>query len=327
MNLGAEMDEKILHHKFVKLGNNRRRLTNELLALLPEIYEREIYRKYAKTIEEYAGKFGGLSRGVVSKRLRLEKYVKDKPELRDAIRTEGVHKVALIASLATMENDGFLADKVKNMSKPALQELSKELRSKQEGNAIATFCKAVPIKITIELDEEMSFSFLKLKQKFTRQISSNVQHLSNKEAMKIMMRQLLQTDQKVIPGDSSIKAEQNLHSECDKQKIQTNSKIKVKTKTVKSRYVSIHLRRNFLNQTADRCAYPNCNKPAEVFHHTERFAESKNHDSIKPLCKIHHEFMHNGLVMNQTKNQSDWQLGLNGKLTYSDHFYRHFRKT
>ena len=33
--------EKALHVRFVKLGNDRRRLTNELLALLPEIFERK----------------------------------------------------------------------------------------------------------------------------------------------------------------------------------------------------------------------------------------------------------------------------------------------
>lgn len=122
-------DEESLHLKFVKLGSDRRKLTNELLALLPEIYEKKIYRKYAATIVEYAGKFGGLSKGVVLKRLRLEKYLEEKPLLKEAIKTEGVHKVALVANLATAETEAIWVDKLKNMSKAAVQELSKERRN------------------------------------------------------------------------------------------------------------------------------------------------------------------------------------------------------
>ncbi len=75
----CEISEKDLHRKFRKLGMERRRLTNQLVALLPEIYERGIYKKYAATIVEYAGKFAGLSKSVVMKRLRIEKFLGGKP--------------------------------------------------------------------------------------------------------------------------------------------------------------------------------------------------------------------------------------------------------
>ena len=191
ISYGEASLDKILHNQFLKFGNSRRKLTNELLALLPEIYERKIYKKYAATIIEYAGKFGGLSKGVVLKRLRLEKYLKDKPKLKEAIKTEGINKVALVASLATAENEAAWLDKVSNMSKAALQELSKEVRRNEEGRGIkdnkglneslfenldsdlnTTPCKAVPTKITIELDEEMTFLFLKLKRKIGKNLSN-----------------------------------------------------------------------------------------------------------------------------------------------------------
>ncbi|MDP2642534.1 MAG: hypothetical protein Q8P62_01680, partial [Candidatus Peregrinibacteria bacterium] len=126
--------DKELHREFLKLGANRRKLTNELLALLPEVFDRKIYLKYAATIIEYAGKFGGLSKGVVLKRLRLEKYLSDKPKLRDAIKTEGIHTVALVASVATADTEEAWVDKLKNMSKNAIQELSKEVRNKEIEN-------------------------------------------------------------------------------------------------------------------------------------------------------------------------------------------------
>src|SRR3989338_7235853 len=119
-----------LHKKFVELGRARNKLTNEMLAILPEIYKSGVWRKYADSIVEYAGKFGGISRGVVEKRLRLEKNLEDKPELKAMIREEGVHKVAIVASLASAETDSFWADTVKNTSKSALVKLGKELRSK-----------------------------------------------------------------------------------------------------------------------------------------------------------------------------------------------------
>ena len=63
-----------LHQQFVKLGRERNKLTYQLLALLPEIFEQRIFRQYGcTTIEEYAGKYAGLSKSVVQKRLRIEK--------------------------------------------------------------------------------------------------------------------------------------------------------------------------------------------------------------------------------------------------------------
>ncbi len=195
--------DKELHLEFLKLGNSHRKLTNELLTLLPEIFERKIYQKYAATIVEYAGKFGGLSKGVVLKRLRLEKYLKNKPLLKEAIKTEGVHKIALVASFATEETESLWLDKVKNMSKNAIQELSKEVRSKGMNERISYerslfdeeipdpnadsstgfllgHCEAVAPKIVIEFDDEMITKFLRLKKKFG-------EYLSNKELMRRMM--------------------------------------------------------------------------------------------------------------------------------------------
>ena len=310
-------DQKKLHKTFVKLGNDRRKLTNELLALLPEIYEKEIYKKYAGSIVEYAGKFGGLSRNVVLKRLRLEKYLKDKPKLKGVIKTEGLHKVAMMASLATHENEEFLVDKLRNMSKSAIQELSKEMRSKQVDKEIGLFgndflnaadepnCKAVPQKITIELDEEMSFLFLKLKKKIGK-------NLSNKEIMKKILEMAENkqpTDQKTLPGD--------------------NSKIAITNYTLAkpiTRYIPSRIKKQIMIKTNGKCSYPNCNKPAEVFHHAERFAEKSSHDSLKLLCKIHHEFAHNGLIKNEKKEVDHWEFGLGSKgLSGIDERYRSHR--
>lgn len=323
-----KITDREIHQTFVKLGNNRRLLTNELLAMLPEIFERGIYKKYARTIEEYAGKFGGLSGLVVRKRLRLEKYVKDKPNLREAIATEGVHKVALVASLATVKTDAAWADKVRNMSKPAIQELSKEVRWRMEVNqglfgdgggekkCKTTLCGAAPQRIRVELEGDLFFMFLKLKKKYGEK-------LSNQEVMKKIFEENLDEQNEKVEKMKAVKFEQK-NANCQSVKSVPGDTFAKS----KSRYSSVRLRRNLLQKTAGRCSYPECQRPAQTFHHTDRFANSRSHESLKPLCKIHHEFMHNGLIQNEKYDVKEWQLKIkNEELEKIDRLYRVYRNS
>lgn len=364
--------EKSLHLKFVKLGNDHRCLTNELLAILPEIYNRRIYKKYAATIIEYAGKFGGLSKGVVLKRLRLEKYLQNKPLLREAVRTEGVHKVALVAALATPETEKAWLNKVENMSKAALQELSREVRGQREmglenglgmglvatgvgesgspgfcavgdvigsglsanfGGNVTFPCRAVPVKITLKLDEEMTFAFLSLKKKLGK-------NLGNKEVMKKILEMAQnsarginaqkntdKTESEVAENGSGIGGEAARKGCTARQKIAGTEEyvgtvrlvpgdnfpkavvVDLATQAV-TRHISAGRKCSALAETNNHCSYPNCNRPPEVFHHTERFALNQSHESIKPLCKIHHEFTHNGLILDENQPCENWKMQL-----------------
>ena len=272
---------KDIHKQFVKLGRERNLITYKLLALLPKIFESKIYREHGcATIEEYAGKFAGLSPGVVKKALKLDEKLEDKPCLQAAIETQGVHKVAIVANLATPETDEVFADKVQHMSTSALQELSRDVRGKKE-------------KIKIELDEEMEFMFLKLKKQLG--ISSN------KEAL----RQILKTQQKPqIVTKNTAEKRDNSKKPC-------------------SRHVPVAKKR----QAGDHCSFPGCNKPAEIFHHRERFADNKSHDSVVALCREHHEYAHNGLIANEHDDPSIWKLKIEGAPTeQSDILYRKYRQ-
>jgi len=85
------------------------------------------------------------------------------------------------------------------MSKSALETLSKELR----GGEYIKPCKAVAQTITIDLDEEMTFQFLKFKKKF--------KNLNNKEVMQKLLEQAEEpTPQsslaKLIPRDEQAKS-------------------------------------------------------------------------------------------------------------------------
>jgi hypothetical protein len=207
-----------LHHEFIRLGSMRHKLKNRMLAILPEIYKSGIYKKYAGSIVEYAGKFGDIAKTTVMKRLRLEKNLEDKPFLKAVIEKVGVHKVALVAKIATAETDKIFAEKVENMSRVAVQSLSKELRARGErigggglnkaywaaenGSGQLNFegyvsgesleqvnldsnhgqlCRAVPRTAKIELDEESTFFLMKLKAKLGK-------HLSDKEFLKLVLK-------------------------------------------------------------------------------------------------------------------------------------------
>jgi hypothetical protein len=315
--------QKDLHKEFVLLGRERNKITYKLLALLPEIYKQQIYKKYnCMTIIEYAGKFAGLSKQVVLKALKLHENLKDKPFLQKAIETQGIHKVALIAKIATPETDKAFADKVENMSAAAIQTLSKELRQeagvKEEDievasdRAVVKKCQAAPTKMTIELDPEMQFLFLKLKNKMDKS-------LSNKEALRIMLQMI--TDQ-----NKAKQQNKNLVKKFFEEKNDSPEKIcPNKTKT-SSRYIPVKIKKEAINKTNGKCSYPNCSKPAEIFHHPDRFSNSKNHESIISLCKIHHEFAHNGMIKNEKTDPKNWQLQIsNQQPLFTDELFRKYR--
>ncbi|NIA02173.1 MAG: hypothetical protein GWP15_02210 [Nitrospirae bacterium] len=305
-----------LHKKFVQLGRQKFKLTNEMLHILPEIYESGIYKKFASTIVEYAGKFGGIPRSTVEKRLRIEKHLYDKPKLKEAIKTVGLNKVAMVVTLATPENEGALAYKIGNMSKPAVQTLSKELRQKNaEGLSGDMICEAKPEKIKLELDEEMTFLFLKLKKKWGG-------NMSNREVMGMILGRVVEaefarknrkTEMESVPtamAGSSTGENSTKERGCGE-----TAKPKAET-----RYVSAHKRWEELGD--GKCKYPGCNKPAEVFHHRDRFSQSRSHESIIALCHDHHEFMHNGLV-----DEQNWRLDVRGQVDErADIMYRKCRQ-
>jgi hypothetical protein len=253
---------KNLHKQFVQLGRERNRITYKLLALLPQINEQKIYQQHGyANIYEYAARIAGLSSGVVSKALKLEEKLKDKPHLQKAVETQGINKVGIVVGLATKENEKELAEKVIHMSKPALQEYSKEARGK------------ATTKWQVELDEEMMFMFLGLKKKFGK-------NLSNKECLRKILEEMNENQTK------------NTKPQPQAQKIQEIPGDFSKPRMKITRYIPVHNKRNL----SDKCSHPNCHRPVEIIHHVNRFSTNPNHKNLTSLCKYHHEFAHNGIT-------------------------------
>lgn len=83
--------------------------------------------------------------------------------------------------------------------------------------------------------------------------------------------------------------------------------------------------RKFLNSKfGNRCAFPSCRKPWYELHHTKRFSLTKRHlpEELVPLCKIHHELAHVGVIKNEQLETSLWDLDLcekkNGEIAKID---------
>lgn len=292
-----------LHYEFVKLGSQRHALKNRLLYILPDIYESGVWKKYAGSIVEYAGKFGDIARTTVLKRLRLEENLENKPFLRAAIEKVGVHKVAMVAKIATPETDKALAEDVLNMSKMAVQSLSKELRT-----------GAVAITKKIELDEETTFLFMKLKAKMGK-------HMSDKEFLKMMLEKL---------DKDEFHQKNGRVVENEVPKSVTGETFPKKPNAPTGRYIPVAQKRPAVAQTKGKCGYPNCNAPYQVIHHPHRFSLSHSHDSIIPLCKTHHEFAHNNLIQNETQKPREWGISViqspNKKNWPADLLYRKYRQ-
>jgi hypothetical protein len=382
--INDNLSMKFLHQQFLILGRERNKITYKLLALLPQIYKQKIYEKHGyATIYEYAGKLAGLSYSTVQKALNLEKKLENKPLLQKAIEKHGVHKVAIIANLATPKTEKMFVDKITNMSKPALQQLSKELRGK------------IQTSWQIEMDEEMMKTFLKLKKNLGK-FGSN---LSNKEALRRMLKKWVEAEgsghfqssrcddyffendgnkrsrfddyfcentenqakvamvkieepQRQVEKDQVFTGDfcEDKLSRCDDYFCENNKNelshsddylcennkneskvVMVKTeesqrqaekgrvftgdfcenelsrcddyfcennKNESSRYIPVAKKRLVLAKTNGGCSHPNCQNPAQVFHHQVRYCQSKSHESVIALCRIHHEFAHNGITEN-----------------------------
>ncbi|MFA5829907.1 MAG: hypothetical protein WC843_05460 [Candidatus Gracilibacteria bacterium] len=76
-----------------------------------------------------------------------------------------------------------------------------------------------------------------------------------------------------------------------------------------TRHILVETQRQLKVQYYEMCGYPGCNKPAENKHHTKRFSLEHVHEAIVPLCKIHHQLAHHGLIKNEEMVPIDARTG------------------
>ncbi len=124
------MTDKELWKLGLTYGGNARNWKKKFVALLPEIARRGLYKAHGfASVFEYAAKVGGVGKRTVEYIFQVQKHIEDKPALKEILPKVGVHKMRVVATMATQENQGELAKKVQTMSKPALELYAREQKA------------------------------------------------------------------------------------------------------------------------------------------------------------------------------------------------------
>lgn len=300
--------------------------------LLPEIAKAGIPEKLGfENIYDYALKVGGLPFSTVARALRLKKRLEDLPKLYDAIEKVGISKVEIVARVANKETEDFWADKALNMSRAGVETGVKEeifhTGVKFEGESRP--CFAAPEKVKISLSAEAQKSFNRLKKQMGIGVGVN----ANEKAMEIILKKL----EEYVGRFGGVKELESLGTklgvgcvkevdaggvECVggvkvvesggtngtgmKEKSHANLK-KQESKKKITRQASTQEKREVEKRSEKICEYPGCTKAIENLHHKERFANKKSHKTLIALCKVRHEIVHNGFIINELDEVIDWR--------------------
>lgn len=333
INNVAKMTDKALLKLCKYYGKNVLIWNHRFGSLLPEIFKRRLYKRAGCcSIHEFAAKTAGMGRETVDRILNLDRELIDKPVLKGLIPEFGWSKVQIVASIATKETDGIWAEKIKLMPKSSLVAYVKECRKLGEVDLAGDLtgpmsenqqnltCISVleneiePEKqkenvmwnnISFPVDPETEFKLRELKQKLEK---DRRQPVTFNEVIKYMFQKL---DQKLEVATGEQK-----EAEYTKERTEEFTQL-----PAKSRYIPAKTRYLLEEKYHHRCAYPGCNMPFQVLHHTERFADAKNHDATKivPFCKRHHDIAHAELIANERQSVSEWGVNLGRPiLSWSD---------
>lgn len=258
-------DEKLLKlcEKFGKRALVWRR---KFTGLLPEVNRRRLYElRGCGSIFEFAAKLGGLSEQQVRRALNLSYEFRNKPALQALLAngTVGLSKLARVASIATPENELELAEKVKLLSKAALETLVRDehIFEGQNGLSKALFeVKSVPGHTTFELSAAVIEKLNELQSQ-----GQDVNYI------------LLELLEKRCKGIAQKKAQ-----------------LSQAAQTTNSRHIPVLIKRVLQEEFGQKCSIKTCSKPAADIHHTQRFSLSHTHDPLylAPLCKEHHQLAH-----------------------------------
>lgn len=259
-------DEK-LYQLCKRYGTQARRWRQKFIGLLPEVNRRKLYEKKGCTsIFEFAAKLAGLSQDQVRLALNLEKRFSDKPALKSLL-VEGeasLHKLERVASIASVDNEQELAEKVKLLSKSALATLARDERyfENKNGQSKPLFGSKSPPGQTLNFE---------LSQEIIEQL--NELHVQGKDVNQLLAGLLNERKQKIEQQKEELSAAA-VHTE--------------------SRYLPAKVRTFLKEEYGEKCSIKTCLRPAAEIHHTQRFSLASTHDPkyLAPLCHEHHSIAH-----------------------------------
>lgn len=289
-----KFSDKELYDYCKQVGFNARVWTRKFIAALPEVAKRRLYKKYGYcSIHEFAAKMAGVSHNNVDEVLRIDEKLKDMSKIKSLIAEKGLNKVRLVANIVKPETENFWIEKIQKMTLSSLRIfINEKFRFKTEASDSAMFSqKQAQIDLfdsenfRSQEDDASTVERMKNKKTFTIQIEDEVEFELRK------FKKILEKEKKEpVDWNFALKemAKRALKDEGSKQKQVRVSKQKVNI----SRYIPAKNRHDLEQKYHGHCAYTGCNKPAEHIHHKDGFAAARNHENIIPLCKNHHDFVH-----------------------------------
>ena len=294
--------DKIFHDRFVSYGLNAKEWMRKCAFLLPEIERRKIWQKKGfSSIFEYATKLAGMSHKTVIDSLRILKKIEDKPNLQQVVLQKGINCIKPVIAIVTKENEKYWAEKAKAMSKNTLAVFVKGLRCSKSFN----FPQQQGI---FNEDGETGLSKDKKQNTFDYKNSSHA-NTSNNTGTIISMELSFETALMLekLKGQGSWDELMKEFIKIREKKIESEKPESIKTN---SRHIPNAIKSHVLAKTNGSCAFPGCVKPAEILHHTKRFALQKEHepDFIVGLCKAHERLAHLGLIENEDMVPEKWKI-------------------
>lgn len=318
----AHLTDQNLYHLCITYGARALEWRRKFIGLLPEVNRRKLFeRKGFESIFVFAKKLAGLSEEQVRRVLNLEERFNTMPGLQRLLINGEVsmNKLVRVASIANTENEKFLVENLKVLSKSAVETLVRDEK----------FVRAENSDIRVSLNEGQNGLFeAKVESESvpghrSRRvdfIKSNgrisAENLCRSQALNLspeVHSKLLELQQKGLNlNQLLLEFLRKREAEIAWKKEEVSRKVlrREEQKIQKTEEISEYILKNPLKtyrpglpasvkkilqeEYGEKCAIGHCHKPAENIHHTLPFSISRSHDPrfLIPLCKEHHELQH-----------------------------------
>lgn len=303
----AQISDRELYEKCKLYGANARTWAKKFAAFLPEVEKRQLYKKHGfYSIFEFAAKLAGMRRETVLEVLRVARKLEDMPFLKAQMETEGWGKLKVIANIATPENEKNLAEKVKEMSKATLETFVNELK-KQNHELVKNRPGAETAGPQLIDAEHMGPPRISVRMPLKPQTELRLRQLQKK----LSREQKAPVDFNEVIETLLDAYEKRPRAETKKSKHTSTappSKIAARElPKISSRYIPAKVKKLVTMEHGGRCAYPDCKKLPEIYHHTRHF--------LAPLCKNHERLAHHGLIENEEQPPEQWQVKIEADKT------------
>jgi hypothetical protein len=307
-----------LHEEFQHCGQNIKLWMRKCEAMIPEIARRNVWKKKGfENIYAYARLLAGMSRNKVNEALRIYAKGKEFPALGALLSEKGMWSVKPAFSIATRNNQEFLAEKFKRMPAATIKAFVRDVKMGNMDDDLKQLFPAlyrdVAAKNTQEkanLDfESYARNNNNQQQKFQAILKSeNIEKLKQLKGQRTwdeFFEDLLKLkDVKIAEEKQKIAAERKILETEKPEPIQSRSHyipakidqyiekraiLKTEEKILTGAKVPAGFsyritRKNELRYISEKnkplifCECPSCDKPYDEKHHTKRFAQYHIHD-------------------------------------------------